>query len=289
MPKVSKLSTKSVSAKKAKTGTLLDRVCPVQQLDSGGIKVSLYGRSKTGKTRLLSTFPKPVLILGSEDGTRSIRNIPDVFFVRIILDGAREPEHDNWIYLSQLDEFIESLRGSEYKTIGADTASALSDLVLASLLGLTEVPEQKSWGLATREQYGQQGLQLKTYLKHIIDLPQNIVITAHERNFNEESSSDLIFPTVGSALSPSVTGWLNGAVDYIAQTFIREQSVVKTSKIAGQETKIASKTGKSEYCLRIGPHPVYMTGFRLPDGSDLPEVIINPTYEKMYKIIQGVK
>lgn len=255
---------------------MFDRVSPVQQVDSGGIKLSLYGRSKTGKTRLISTFPKPCLIIGAEDGTRSIRNVKGVDFVLI----------------NDSKEVLELAAGAVdrgYATVAVDTASALADKILAEILNLDKLPEQKSFGMASRDQYGQQTLQLKSILWEVLKLTCNVIITAHERNFSEESAnSEMLFPTVGSALSPSVTGWLNGKADYIAQTFIQEETTTKEVKSGtGKVMSLKNKTGKAEYCLRVGPHPVYTTGFRLPGGYELPDFIVNPDYNKIMALING--
>ncbi len=37
-----------------------------------GVKFLGYGPPKTGKTRLACTFPKPMLLIGTEDGTKSV-------------------------------------------------------------------------------------------------------------------------------------------------------------------------------------------------------------------------
>lgn len=273
-------------------GSLLDRIAPVSQVDSGGLHVSLYGKSKTGKTRFISTFPKKVLIIGAEDGTRSIRTVEGVSFVRLILNGSKEPEDGNFIYLEQYGELIDQLHGSEeYLTVAVDTASALQDLILCDILGLQELPAQRSWGMATREQYGECALRTKEMLRKLLSLKQNVVITAHERNFNEEVSSELLIPSIGSALSPSVTNWLNGAVEYICQTFIREATEdVKTTLGTGSKQKTIvtkKKSGKFDYCLRVGPHAVFMTGFRLPPGFELPDFIVNPDYEQVAALVRG--
>ncbi len=259
---------------RTKGRSAVDRIAPVSKVDSGGLKLSLYGRSKTGKTRLISTFPKPVLIIGAEDGTRSIRNVPKVDFVLI----ERSDE---------IGPLLDRAAGLGYATVAVDTASALQDLILCEILGLTELPAQRSWGMASREQYGQCGLQMKTILRKVLELPLNVVITAHERNFNDEGGSDLIMPSVGSALSPSVAGWLNGASEYICQTFIRERSERKVTKVGTKEVATSMKTGEAEYCLRVGPHAVFMTGFRLPVGQTLPDVIVDPHYDKIAKIAYG--
>ena len=295
MPTVRKLNPPTSTAKPVTGGSILGRIKPVKQVDSGGIKVSLYGRAKTGKTRLISTFPKPILILGGEDGTRSIRTVEDVYFTRIV--SRRTPKESlldengemNAIYLDELSALLKELPRSEYKTVGLDTASALSDVILADLMGVVEIPAQNSWGMASREQYGQQSLQLKTILRALLNLPQNVVITAHERNFNEEGGTDLIAPTVGSALSPSVSGWLNGACEYICQTFIREKFVMNSRTLNGKEVKTKQKLEGVDYCLRVGPHPVYMTGFRLPPGQELPELIEDPHYDKLMQLISPEK
>lgn len=286
---VATITPKKKPLVKKSSESLLSRAQPVSLVDSGGIKVSLYGRGKTGKTRLISTFPKPIIIIGGEDGTRSIRSVKGIDFVPVIIDGSKNPPKDGkFIYLNEMEDFIEEIRSSNnYATAAVDTASSLSDIFLANILGLAEIPAQKSWGMATREDYGMLGLQMKTVLRKILQLPINVVITAHERNFSDDGESDLIFPSVGSALSPAVAGWLDGAVEYICQTFIREEIRIEEVKIGkGATEKVETKTGKSEYCLRIGPHPVYKTGFRLPPGYDLPD-IIQPNFESIMSVING--
>lgn len=297
MPPVKQSPNGPAPTQTSRPGSLLSRAVPVSQMTRNGIKMSLYGRAKTGKTRLLATFPKPVLIIGGEDGTASISTVPDVTFIQVImrgqdvllgLDGKPKP----FIHLDQLGGLVEEVKGSRYATVGLDGASFLADMYLAQILGVVKLPEQKSWGMAAREQYGQQGLQMKTTLRAMLDLPQHVVIIAHERNFNDEgSSSELITPHVGSALSPGVTGWLNGAVEYICQTFIREKTVVtREALVEGAEpVELRTKTGEMEYCLRTGPHPVYHTGFRLPPTANfkLPDVIVDPTYEKIAALVRG--
>jgi hypothetical protein len=173
-----------------------------------------------------------------------------------------------------------------------DTAGGLQDLILKEVLGLDELPIQRSWGMAQQRDWGTVGLQLKERMRKLLDLADrgivDIMVIAHERNFNDEGGSDLMTPTVGAALSPSAAGWLNGACDFICQTFIREHVTVTSTKVAGKEIKQTKKSGKAEYCLRIGPHPVYLTGFRTTRKADeLPDVIIDPSYQKIRSIIEG--
>lgn len=271
MPKIEKQGNVKKIVKKS--DDIWDSVVPVTDHKSGGIHMSLYGRSKTGKTRLVSTFEKPVLIIGAEDGTKSISTMKGVDFVKI-----RHSE--------QVGELIERVDEKGYASVALDTASRLADQILAELLGIEKLPEQKSWGMASREQYGQQTLQLKTLLRLVLDLEQHVIIVAHERNFNEDSTSDLLMPSIGSALSPSITGWLNGAVDYICQCFIRKETKLVKSKLTGGKPR-REETGRNEFCLRVGPDPVFMTGFRLPEGTPLPDVIVNPSFTKIMQLVEG--
>jgi hypothetical protein len=241
------------------------------------MKLLVYGRGKTGKTRLFSTFPKPALLVGTEDGTNSIADVKGLDFIYL-----RES--------SELDEVCTMLKSGKYKSVGLDTAGGLQDLILKEVLGLDNVPVQRSWGMAQQRDWGTVGVQLKERLRRLLDLADagimDVMVIAHERNFNDEGGSELMTPTVGAALSPSAAGWLNGATDYICQTFIKEATQTTTQKVAGKEISQTKKTGKAEYCLRIGAHPVYITGFRVrKSAQQLPDMIVDPSYEKIRKLI----
>ena len=128
---------------------------------------------------------------------------------------------------------------------------------------------------------------MKEYLRALLDLDANVVIVAQEREFGTDNDTNLIMPTVGAALTPSVTGWLNPACDYIFQTFIRGRMIQKQVKI-GKKTTMKSVRGQGvEFCLRTGPDEVYTTKFRVPKGHELPEVVVDPDYNKIMAIIEG--
>lgn len=267
---------------------VLGRIVPVSQITSG-IKMNVYGRGKTGKTRLACSFPKPVLIIGTEDGTKSVKNVPQVDYVRLG-------------HSSELAELTAMLRQRTYETVAIDTAGGLQDLILKEVLGLDDVPIDKfkkagkgeAWGLADKGTWGVVGNQWKTRMRSVMRLAEevglNVVVIAHERNFKEEGDSDVMLPSVGAALTPGVAGWLNAECDYVAQTFIMEETSTAPAPVAvagAPANVITVKTGKKQYCLRVGPHPVFMTGFRLPDGVELPEYIVDPTYDKVAALIEG--
>lgn len=239
-----------------------------------GIKISLYGRSGTGKTTIFSTFPKPSLLIRAEEGTRSIYKEKGVFTTPLITDPK------------ELSELIEHVKDSgKYLTVGLDTATAFQDVVLKSIVNRT-VSVQLGFGEIGREEWGQCALQVKEKLRELMELADagvNVVILSQERDFSEEESSDMIMPMVSSRVTPSVVDWLNPSVDYIGHTFLKEVSE-RVTEMKGKQKIIRNKTA-IKWCMRVGPHPVYVTKFRIPRGNILPEYIVDPNYDKIKELI----
>lgn len=286
MPKVVAQPPRGVP--KARNGSLLSRAVPVIDVADEGLHCSVYGRLRTGKTRFASTFPKPILFLSPEPGTRSIKTIPGIDVISVIIRGAAKPRNDHYIYLDELGALVAELSESHYKTVVEDTASKMHELNLATVLGLEEIPVQKSWGFATRAQYGQAGIQTKTQLRSLLELPQHVVILSHEKSLEEdETPSDVMFPTIGSSLPESPARFLNGELDYVFQTYIREKTKTTEQNVNGTKIQMQQKVGGVDYCLRIGPDPVFMTGIRAVPGAKIPDYISDPSYESVMKIING--
>lgn len=268
------------------------------------MKLLCYGRGKTGKTRLAATYPKPMLLIGIEDGTKSVatgrtekkrlRNDNIIYSLTL----AGKPTGIDFIKLtasSEMDELLPMLVEDGYRSTGLDHASGFQDLILKEILGLNDIPVQKSWGMTDRQTWGVVGMQFKQRMSALLDLEERaglaICIIAHERSFGDsEDASNLMLPSIGAALTPSAAGWLNTACDYICQCFIREkyeEQVIEGADDPNAKVRVA--TGKAEYCLRVGAHAIYQTGFRLPPGIELPDVITDPSYKKVAALIRGEK
>lgn len=248
------------------------------------MKMLVYGESGTGKTTLTGTWPGPMrwLICSGSDQPGELRSI-------------NTPEHRAKItpvVIKSTDDLKRELAsGREYATNVLDHASGLADLVLKEILGLTAIPVQKAWGLASQQQYGQQALQLKTFFHALLNLRGHVVVIAQQRTFGGKDDgggdSELIKPTVGAALSPSVAGWLAPACDFVCQTF-RRPKMKETPRTFGGNTVIVKERDVGvEFCLRTGPHDVFLTKFRLPRGKELPECIVDPTYDAIHDFIYG--
>ncbi len=254
------------------------------------MRILIYGQSGTGKTTLWAKFPGPILCLICSGGNKpgELRSVNTKEY--------REKIHPRIV--RGTDDFNRAVEEAvEYATVVLDHVSGYSDMKLGEIIG-KPVPEQKGWGLATQQQYGQLAMQCKEDFRTLLNLPGNVVLVGQERTFggrDEGLDPDIIRPTVGVALTPSLTGWLNPAVDYIVQTFKAPKMKTETITVAGKKSVIETREKGVEYCLRVGPHDVFTTKFRMPSqsGFELPEYIKipqgDPTYDRLVKLSRGEK
>lgn len=243
----------------------------------------VYGVSGSGKTTFASTFPDPILWLICSGGSKpgELKSIDTPANRRRITPRV----------INSVEEYEGELEKAEaYATVVLDHATGFADLRLKEILGLAELPAQKGWGMATNQQYGQLSLQCKESFRSLLNLNSNVVITAQERVFGgKEDGGDpeIIRPTVGAALTPSLAGWLYPACDYVVQTFKRPKYISKSTSVGGK-TVVTQQRGKGvEYCVRTGPHDIYTTKFRLPKGQELPDCLVDASYDKVMALING--
>ena len=280
MPSVRTQSSK-IAKPKGKKPIRVSETISLEDMPDYGIKLCVYGKSGTGKTRFMSTFAKKGKLLHlicSSNGineARSIRGTKNVFLREI-----QQPD--------DLRDAIEEAKEEGYVTVALDHVTGFCDTVLAKLLNIDRIPEQSSWGMATQQQYQQMGLQAKTYLRELMDLDCNVILIGQERTYDKtEDGGDVIAPYVSVATTPSVANWIYPAVDYICHTFKRRETIKTKVKLAGKEVVRDKETGRVEFCLRVGPDPTYITKFRVPPGVELPDVVVDPSYEKIKELIEG--
>lgn len=271
-------------------GSILERIRPIGFDDDDGIKLLLYGKSGTGKTTCWGTFPSPILsiICSGSDKPGELRSIDTPENRKRIQQVVLEKPME----LKILCDNIKS-HPTSYKTVVLDHATGFQDLVLKEILNLDELPAQNSWGMAKQQEWGQCAMQCKELLRGLLSLPCNVVIVSQEREHRGgDNDSELLTPNIGAGLIPSLAGWVYTAVEYICQTYIRQrmERVVTTlgqGKMAKEIEQLVAVKGKVEYCLRTAPDPIYTTKFRVPKGTPLPDVIIDPDYDKIMALIRG--
>lgn len=275
MPKIRKV--RKPGRGKAGSRSVVDRIAPLDQSDIR-MSLNIYGETGTGKTSLACTWPKPLLLIGAEDGSRSVCDVEGVEFVE----------------LSDAEDFsrvVEYLPGSKYRTAVLDTLGSFYDLELARILGIEELPATKDWGMASRDQWQQCNTKVITRVRNFLVLHKtqcHTLVLAQERvSEPEEEYRGILRPFVASACTPGVVKWLNGACNYISQTFVRQKTVVTKKKVGGKLVTKFKKVDGIEYCLRTAPDPVYKAKFRVPRGTPLPDAIVDPTFEKIEALIKG--
>lgn len=274
----------------ATTSNVLSRIKGIEFNEQDGFSINLYGESASGKTTLWGTFPGKILaiICSSAKKPGELRSLNTPAMKAKVKTVRLEKSTE----LIELCQYLEN--GAGYATVVLDHASALQEMVLKELLGLDNPPVQLSWGMVSRQQYGQIANQMKTLLRMFLGVPGYRVVVAQERSFGgndddeEPTDSDVIQPKMGSALLPSVTGWLNPECDYIIETFKRQKTEMKTFTTAGKsvQRKVAVP-GIIEYCARAGPDVNFTTKFRVPKGTKLPQIIVDPSFDKLLPLTQG--
>ena len=254
----------------APTTSILDKIKPVGELNTNLVML-VYGRSGTGKTHFGSTFPRPILFIDTnERGTETIAQEDDIDVIRI----------EDW---QEMDELYWALKNKEtsvaYQSIVVDQITNLQDMGMWEVLrrqrkGRDETFSQRNWG--------QLSGMLKQFISDFRELADdyNLLLIAHERidEPGDEDAEEHIEPNIGARVMPSVGTFLDGSVDAIGCTFIKER----------WETEGKEEVRHVDYCMRIGPHAFYATKIRRPvSAGPIPELIVNPTYRKIKDLTTG--
>jgi len=230
-----------------------------------------YGKSGRGKTKTAATFPGPILFIdiNNEKGLKTVRNVKNVEVAKV----------KSWEDF--LDLYWHLRDGQKYKTIVLDQITGLQDLCMKAVREHFRMDEDepfqgfKKWGKLSGD--------MKTWLQSYRELSDlyHVVFLAHERAFDSsEGEEGDLDPSVGARVLPSIGDFVAGACDIIGQSYIR--------KIKEKSKKTGKPLIHTEYCMRIGPHPVYTTKIRRPpEFGQLPEFIVDPSYQKLVAIEAG--
>lgn len=273
--------TKKNEKKSSKIGGIEDNIKPINQMERTA-SYAFYGRAGSGKTTLASTFPKPLLLLDIRDkGTDSIADVKGCDGIEI---ESLEDIEDIYYYLKE--------NPKKYKTVVFDTVTEMQKLVMKSVTENKRGSKNKvdqdigGWGTVTRQDWGKIAGVMNKWIADFRDLPLEVVFLAQEKVRGQDDSEDddnQITPEVGAAVMPSIATTLNAAVNVIGNTFIRmkRKTIVKGTK----------KTVKEEpqYCLRVGPNPIYTTKLRKPKSAEAPSFLEDATYQDIKDLVKGLE
>jgi len=228
-----------------------------------------YGKSGRGKTKTASTFPVPNLFIdiNNEKGLKTVRNVPGIKVARV----------RSWDDFEDLYWWLK--KGQNFKTITLDQITGLQELGVSNI---RQKRSKKAGDLFSQKNWGELSGDMKTWLGHYRELSDlyNVIFLAHERAFDtgDEDDDNDLDPSVSARVMPSVGDFVAGACDIIGQNFIRSTQV----KVDGKSVN------KTQFCMRIGPHPIYVTKIRRPaEAGPLPAYIVNPSYAKLVALERG--
>jgi len=167
-----------------------------------GIKLMVYAKAGIGKTMLIATAPKPLLI-SAESGLLSLKkeNIERVF-------GKGDPEISYnlpVITISTIDDLVEAYEwcahnkdAKQFETIGIDSLSEIAEVVLDN--AKKQVKDK-------RQAYGELLEQMNDTIRKFRDLKgKNVyVVTKQEYSKDESTGAQMFGPSLpGSKLSQGI-------------------------------------------------------------------------------------
>lgn len=167
--------------------------------DNLKLKVVCYGSSGTGKSRFISTFPKPIYIYDCDDGMLTLRGKEGIEF-DTYQDGWREGVRFKSGWNTLLDNLNDQGKQNyPFTTYAIDSFTLLSDLCIREMGALNKHPKIPQW-----EDYGKAVEPMKFLFNILRRIPRNIIITAHEEMVKDglEGRISYIPAAMGKQLSP---------------------------------------------------------------------------------------
>lgn len=241
--------------------SILSKAKPIKDIGKSKMVV-VYGQSNTGKTVLSSTFPKPMLYLSiGDEGLNPITNEDGIEVIRI----------ETAVELKQvLDELNKA--DSKYESIIIDTFSLYVNVwTHDNIISKNKRMTQQDWG------------NLKTDTEEIIRLAHKlaadkwVVLTCHEVADAFEGLEGEIAPDIRPNVSKGVRTYLEGMTNLGIHTCRLSKTIIKDGK---EKTLV-------KYGCHLGANEFYWTKVQTQKGIDIPNIIINPSFDKLMNILNG--
>ena len=237
---------------------VLDKVVNIAELGHRKLWV-IWGKSNSGKTWLSSTFPKPLLYVQiGDDGANTIAGVEGIDAIRIQT-------------IDELKNLCRELqKDKKYNTVVFDTFSLIvNEWTDEKVISKGKKMTQQNWGDLKTEQ------EEVIKLTHKLATRRHVVLTCHESMDSIEGLEDEITPDVRPSVSKGARTYLEGMANYGIHTTRISKEVSK-----GNVTKTVVR-----YAADIGPNPYYWTKLQIDPNIEVPDRIINPTFDKIAKAI----
>jgi hypothetical protein len=241
--------------------TILSSAVDISEVSSGKLVV-LYGKSASGKTKVGSTFPKPMLYVKiGDDGVNTIKKVSGISIV--------EPR--TTAELKQVFEELE--KDKTYKSVFVDTFSLLvNEWKNENVIQKGKKMTQQLWGDLLTE------TEELIRLAHKLSKKKWVILSGHEVIDSIEGMEDELLPDVRISISKGARTYIEGMANFGIHTVKIQKEVI--DKATGETKEVV------KYAADIGPNPYYWTKFQIDPKIKLPNRMINPSYEKIMKLIE---
>lgn len=241
----------------------LSKAQDISQLPGSNLWV-IYGKSTSGKTELLSTFPKPLLYVRiGDDGSNTIAG----------KKGIKALAPDN---LTELREIAQELKkDTKYAAVGVDTFG----LVVNEWIDQNAVQKKKR---VTQQMWGDLKTDTEELIKlfHLIARNKIVVLTCHEVADSIEGYEDEISPDIRPNVSRGARTYLEGMANFGIHTTVIEKE---------KEKPDGSIVTITRHAAHLATNPYYWVKTQKPANIKLPKLVYNPTYDKIMKLMKGEK
>lgn len=222
------------------------------------LKILVYGRNGSQKTRFAATGPKTLIIDVDEQGTKSARK-----FKGGMVYPAKRWQEIVWAYWY--------LKASDhsYETVAIDTITAMQNVCMKQVLRESvDRDPNKDPKTASQRDWGKLAQLMKEQLLNFRNLPMHVVFVAQERVVDDpDSETTERVPD----LSPGSRATATACVDIIGRMYQREVRGTKNKK----EVSIW------EPRMLVGPHEEFTTKDRT---GVLGRIMRNPSIPKIIEL-----
>ena len=241
---------------------ILSEAVDIKKLGQRNLWV-LWGKSGSGKTHFISTLPKPLLYIQvGDDGSNTIADVEGIKAIR-----AESTEK-----LKQIGEELK--KDKSYASVAVDTFSMLTNVWIDA----NATQKKKKM---TMQMWGDLKIETEELIKifHEVALNHVVALSCHEATDTIEGMDDEIIPDFGPNTTKGSRIYLQGMANYGIH-FTKVNKTV-TDKETGEEKEVV------RYAAHLGPNPYYWTKFQVSDTIKIPDVMVNPSYSKISKLIGG--
>lgn len=220
-----------------------------------------WGKSGTGKTKFVASLPKPLLYIRvGDDGSNTIANV----------DGIKAIHAET---LEQLKEIGKELqKDKEFTSVAVDTFSMITNVWIDQ--NITQKKKKM-----TQQAWGDLKVETEELIKifHEVAATHIVALTCHESNDSIEGMEDEIIPDFRPNTTKGARTYLEGMANYGIHMAKMKKTVIKD----GVEKEVVRYVG------HLGANSYYWTKLQIDPDIKVPDAVVNPTYDKIMKIING--